>query len=211
MRRANGSPRTATRITSTCTGSRSGWPNRLPNICTSASAANWGLPPKRPRDPDTMLAQGHRSSLYSFDYPACSNLAVDVQSIACCTRPACIASVPAAEFFGLCRGEKRLGSGLAAESRPRGFQTRLRDPEIWSAVPEARIRSCRAIKRRRPPKRRATKFHRIVTRIASTCMCRPVREHPRRGQHRPARQFQRGCAASATRWSPVRSVAAGDA
>jgi hypothetical protein len=34
-----------------------------------------GFAAKEARDPDTMLAQGHRSSRYSFDYPACSNLA----------------------------------------------------------------------------------------------------------------------------------------
>ena len=55
---ANGSPTTATRTISICTGFRSRWPRPWPNICTSASAAELGFAAEEARDLEGAAAAG---------------------------------------------------------------------------------------------------------------------------------------------------------
>jgi hypothetical protein len=71
----NGSPRTATRITSVCTASRSGWLRRWPEYVQKWSPGELGFAGEEARDPEAIIAQGYRGSRYSFDHPAFPNLA----------------------------------------------------------------------------------------------------------------------------------------
>ena len=73
---------TATRITSVCTASRSGWLRRWPEYVQKWSPGELGFAGEEARDPDAMLAQGYRGSRYSFGYPACPNLADQQQLLA---------------------------------------------------------------------------------------------------------------------------------
>ena len=78
----NGSPRTATRITSVCTASRSGWLRRWPEYVQKWRPGELGFAGEEARDPEAIIAQGHRGSRYSFGHPACPNLADQKQLLA---------------------------------------------------------------------------------------------------------------------------------
>jgi cobalamin-dependent methionine synthase I len=54
----------------------------LPNICTSASAANWVLPPTKHATSSRCWPKATAASRYSFGYPACPNLADQKQLLA---------------------------------------------------------------------------------------------------------------------------------
>ena len=78
----NGSPRTVTRITYTCTASRSGWLRRWPEYVQKWRPGELGFAGEEARDPEAIIAQGYRGSRYSFGHPACSNLADQKQLLA---------------------------------------------------------------------------------------------------------------------------------